>query len=219
MFQIPARCIRDEQTIDEALEIPWTEPNKDGKHDHHFVNVQIWQQYVNSEDTSVSVWTGTKHDLTITSAQNDHAIPILESSSVDTPTDTNHSRLSGPLALKKQHEILQQQQQQQSQTAVSGVDVVRTIDGWMRELQSWKLWDLFDVASRLHVGGTSTASDSKRCNTENAFELARRVLSGVVAAPTIDDDEMNTDEVLKVRACRDQLINIIVQARHRHLTR
>ena len=37
----------------------------------------------------------------------------------------------------------------------SDVDVVQKIDGWMCELAAWKLSDLFDVASRLHVGRRS----------------------------------------------------------------
>eukprot|EP00750_Incisomonas_marina_P016628 INCI19237.1.p1 GENE.INCI19237.1~~INCI19237.1.p1 ORF type:complete len:341 (-),score=37.03 INCI19237.1:64-1086(-) len=89
----------------------------------------------------------------------------------------------------------------------------KKIDGWMCELAAWKLSDLFDVASRLHVGRRSRDN-----RAEDAFGVARGVLSGAGGVGGNSDHDVAA-EVARVRSCREQLVELIVESRHRHLRR
>ena len=96
-------------------------------------------------------------------------------------------------------------------------DIVRTIDSWMCELAAWKLSDLFDVASRLHTSASVKAGSG----IDDAFSVARGVLSGRSRSRNGNRaaGENLADEVARVKACRDRLVQLIVESRHRHLRR
>lgn len=221
VFQIPARCLRDEMAIDEPLEVPVSHfASEYGiAEEAHFVTVQIWLQKPSSDShfAASSESDGANRTAEPTQQFNPPQSPSKIPGSnfaAATPTASTNTRNSSVFTFDEtipDHTARKTADVNRSHGA-SDADVVRTIDSWMCELAAWKLSDLYDVASRLHIG---TGSDK---TAEDAFNVAKGVLAAEHRANTGDDRDIAA-EVARVRACRERLIQLIVESRHRHLRR
>ena len=83
----------------------------------------------------------------------------------------------------------------------------------MRVMTFFKVLELF-----LTLGLPVPLIDCSDNRAEDAFGVARGVLSGAGGVGGNSDHDVAA-EVARVRSCREQLVELIVESRHRHLRR